>query len=159
MQNLGDSWPRPLPRDLAVTNHWGGFRQRSWFRQGSWLKDSDRETSVRVAGVERREPPVESRFPPIPCAGLIRKPTNDDGSGIAVRPSFARQQLFYNCSSSSPARPLRLVAQDIGFSVRRQGFDSPRGCYGCFKNYCWKLDLRRNFVWRLGFLRRRAISR
>ena len=25
------------------------------------------------------------------------------------------------------ARPLRLVAQDIGFSVRRQGFDSPRG--------------------------------
>ena len=26
-----------------------------------------------------------------------------------------------------PVRPLRLVAQDIGFSVRRQGFDSPRG--------------------------------
>ena len=26
-------------------------------------------------------------------------------------------------------RPLRLVAQDIGFSVRRQGFDSPRGCF------------------------------
>ena len=25
------------------------------------------------------------------------------------------------------ARPLRLVAQDIGFSVQRQGFDSPRG--------------------------------
>ncbi len=24
-------------------------------------------------------------------------------------------------------RPLRLVAQDIGFSVRRQGFGSPRG--------------------------------
>lgn len=25
--------------------------------------------------------------------------------------------------------PLRLVAQDIGFSVREQGFDSPRGYY------------------------------
>lgn len=24
-------------------------------------------------------------------------------------------------------RPLRLVAQDVGFSVRKQGFDSPRG--------------------------------
>ena len=26
--------------------------------------------------------------------------------------------------------PLRLVAQDIGFSAREQGFDSPRGYYG-----------------------------
>ena len=25
--------------------------------------------------------------------------------------------------------PLRLVAQDIGFSVREQGFDSPRGYF------------------------------
>ena len=25
--------------------------------------------------------------------------------------------------------PLRLVAQDIGFSVQRQGFDSPRGYF------------------------------
>ena len=28
--------------------------------------------------------------------------------------------------------PLRLVAQDIGFSVRKQGFDSPRGYLGSF---------------------------
>ncbi len=27
----------------------------------------------------------------------------------------------------SPLRPLRLVAQDLGFSVRLQGFESPRG--------------------------------
>ncbi len=28
---------------------------------------------------------------------------------------------------SDETGPLRLVAQDIGFSVREQGFDSPRG--------------------------------
>ena len=31
---------------------------------------------------------------------------------------------------SRAMRPLRLVAQDIGFSAREQGFDSPRGYYG-----------------------------
>lgn len=36
--------------------------------------------------------------------------------GIATRASG-----FVSCG------PLRLVAQDIGFSVREQGFDSPRG--------------------------------
>lgn len=29
--------------------------------------------------------------------------------------------------------PLRLVAQDVGFSVRKQGFDSPRGYNGVFR--------------------------
>lgn len=34
--------------------------------------------------------------------------------------------------------PLRLVAQDVGFSVRKQGFDSPRGYFGTFSRFAKK---------------------
>jgi hypothetical protein len=41
---------------------------------------------------------------------------------VEVNASLAPRPVRRVCLS-----PLRLVAQDIGFSVREQGFDSPRG--------------------------------
>ncbi len=38
-----------------------------------------------------------------------------------------RIQIYFSSWECWSSGPLRLVAQDIGFSVRRQGFDSPRG--------------------------------
>ncbi len=49
--------------------------------------------------------------------------------------------------------PLRLVAQDIGFSVRRQGFDSPRGCYEQLFGTVRNCGVRQNLGIRRGFLR------
>ncbi len=43
---------------------------------------------------------------------------------LAFRPI---EEKIAPAAAPAIARPLRLVAQDIGFSVRRQGFDSPRG--------------------------------
>lgn len=54
--------------------------------------------------------------------------------------------------SSDPRilRPHRLVAQDIGFSVREQGFDSPWGYLGQLRSLGKRDDCRRNSR---GFLR------
>ena len=52
-------------------------------------------------------------------------------------------------SNPSPAGwPLRLVAQDVGFSVRKQGFDSPRGYF--FLPGAASLHQRRPFLFHRG---------
>ena len=70
------------------------------------------------------------------------------GVGQVVRGPVRRRGLTAgggggrNCSSigcrpivKRTTGPLRLVAQDIGFSVREQGFDSPRGYYDTVVQY------------------------
>lgn len=47
-----------------------------------------------------------------------------DGDEFSLGIGDRREQ---NILRSKRFWPLRLVAQDAGFSVRRQGFDSPRG--------------------------------
>ena len=51
--------------------------------------------------------------------------TIDSSAGrlVKITGSLGRRSM----TSSATIGPLRLVAQDIGFSVREQGFDSPRG--------------------------------